>query len=101
MPEDTVPDPTDDGTLRPNEKPLRKSGTCFQPMQIQYHDTQITLPNNVSFDDPFALFRLYYNQYIIESIIKNTNEYIPGPIGPKSQHSRACECPIRTHCSVR
>jgi hypothetical protein len=34
MPEDTVFDSTDKGTLRPNAKPLRKKGDAFTPMQL-------------------------------------------------------------------
>jgi len=34
MPEDTVFDSTDKGTLRPNENPLRKKGDTFKPMQL-------------------------------------------------------------------
>jgi hypothetical protein len=91
MPQDTVPDPTDEGTLRPNERPLRKSGTSFQPMKIEQRDFQITLPNNVSPDDPFALFRLYYNSDIIDSMIKSTNDYQRKPSESKCQYARACD----------
>jgi hypothetical protein len=34
MPEDTVFDYTDKGTLRPNAKSLQKKGDTFQPMQL-------------------------------------------------------------------
>jgi hypothetical protein len=34
MPNDTVFDSTDKGTLRPNEDPLRKQGVAFKPMQL-------------------------------------------------------------------
>jgi hypothetical protein len=34
MLEDTVFDPTNKGTLRPNIKPLRKKGDAFTPIQL-------------------------------------------------------------------
>jgi hypothetical protein len=34
MPEDTVFDLTDKGTLRPNAKPLRKKGDVFKPLNL-------------------------------------------------------------------
>jgi len=34
MPEDTVFDPTNKGTLRPNAKPLRKKGDTYYPIDL-------------------------------------------------------------------
>jgi hypothetical protein len=34
MPEETIFDPTDKGTLRPNAKPLRVKGDAFYPMKL-------------------------------------------------------------------
>jgi hypothetical protein len=36
MPEDTVFDSTDKGTLRPNEDPLQKKGHAFKPMKLPH-----------------------------------------------------------------
>ena len=71
----TVFDPTGDGTLRPNEKPISKRGTCFQPMILEDHDIEISLPEGVSAEDPYTLFELYYSLEIIESIVEATNSY--------------------------
>ena len=62
-------DPTDDGTLRPNEKSLKRLGTYFQPMEVQERDFELNLPEGVSADDSFALFTLYYTPEIINSIM--------------------------------
>jgi hypothetical protein len=51
MPEDTVFDSTDRGTLRPNAKPLRKKGDAFYPMKLCDFGWEITLPEHVSPDD--------------------------------------------------
>jgi hypothetical protein len=40
----TIADPTDDGTLRPNEKPLPKAGTAFRPLKITQKEYKIHLP---------------------------------------------------------
>jgi hypothetical protein len=75
MPEDTVFDSTDKGTLRPNKVPLRKKRDAFKPMKLPYFNWEITLPENVSPDDPITLFTMYYTPEIIELIVKKTNEY--------------------------
>jgi hypothetical protein len=51
MPEETVFNPTNKGTLRPNTKPLRKRGTTFQPD----FGWEIHLPENV----PSTILLLY------------------------------------------
>jgi hypothetical protein len=56
MPEDTIYNPPDKGTLRPNAKPLRKKGDHFKPMQLPEFKWDIILPENVSPDDPITLF---------------------------------------------
>jgi hypothetical protein len=71
----TVFDPTDKGTLRPNEAPIYKVGTCFKPMNIEYRATEITLPNGVSPLRPYELFELYYTPEIIGQIVQATNNY--------------------------
>ena len=79
MLKNTVADPTDEGTLRPNEKPLFKAGTCFNPMKIVEKQPTISLPTGVTADNPFALFRLFYTSDIINSIVQATNNYIRKP----------------------
>ncbi len=75
MPDDTVFDPTDKGTLRPDEEPLESTGDQFVPMKLPHFDWQIHLPEHTSPDDPITLFTMYYTPEIIDMIIKNTNNY--------------------------
>jgi hypothetical protein len=89
MPEDTVFDSTDKGTLRPNTKLLRKKGDTFNPMQLPYWDWKITLPENISPDDPITLFTIYYTPEIINLIVKKTNKYRREPQDDSSPYIRA------------
>jgi nitric oxide reductase large subunit len=75
MPEDIINDPTDGGTKRPNAKPLLKAGRKFTPMILPDFDFEITLPDNVSPDDPITLFTMYYTPEIIDTIVQYTNQY--------------------------
>ena len=75
MPEDTIFNSTDKGTLRPNENPLRKKGDTFKPMQLPDFGWEITLPENTSPNNPITLFTMYYIPEIIDLIVVKTNEY--------------------------
>ena len=75
MPKDTVEDPTDDGTLRPDEKPISKVGSGFQPMHIEDREIEIYLPKGVDPEHPFSLFELYYTTEIIDNIVLSINHY--------------------------
>ena len=79
MPEATIFDSTDKGTLRPNEDPLRKQGSAFKPMQLPPFGWEITLPEDVSPDDPITLFTMYYTPEIIDLIVEKTNTYLRKP----------------------
>jgi len=72
MPEGTVSDPTDPGTLRPNVAPLEK-GDEFIPMECPDFECQITLPPGIRANDPIALFKLYYTLEIIDGIVQCIN----------------------------
>ena len=76
MPKDTVFDPTDKGTLRPNALPLQTKGDAFIPMKLPDFSWEITLPENTSPNDPITLFTMYYTPEIMDMIVKMTNEYI-------------------------
>lgn len=89
MPEDTVFDSTDKGTLRPNAKPLRKKGDAFTPMQLPNWSWEINLPENVSPDDPITLFTMYYTPEIIDLIVKKTNEHRREPQDDSCPRARA------------
>ena len=75
MPEDTVFDPTDKGTLRPNAKPLQSKGDAFYPINLPDFGWEITLLEDVFVDDPITLFTMYYPPKIIDIIVERTNEY--------------------------
>ena len=91
MPEDTVFDSTDKGTLRPNEDPIYKQGDTFKPMQLPNWGQEITLPENASPDDPITLFIIYYTPEIIDLIVTKTNEYRREPQDDSCPRARAKE----------
>jgi hypothetical protein len=107
MPEDTVFDSTDQGTLRPNEDPLGTKGDAFKPMQLPNWDMEIILPENVSPDDPITLFTMYYTPEIIELIVKKTNEYPREPQDNSFPRARAndwyptCSAEIYIYLAIR
>jgi hypothetical protein len=89
MSEGTVPDPTDRGTQRPNAPPLQSKGDKFIPMDCPDFEFEITLPMDVSADDPITLFTLYYNPKIIESIVQHTNNAVRKAQDPTQPRARA------------
>ena len=89
MPEDTVFDSTDKGTLRPNAKPLRKKGDAFKPMELPGFGYEITLPEYTSPDDPITLFTLYYTPEIMDLIVEKTNDYMREPKDDSLPFTRA------------
>jgi hypothetical protein len=89
MPEDTVFDSTDKGTLRPNKDLLGKTGDTFKPMKLPDWDYQITLPKHVSLDDLISLFNIYYTLEIIDLIVQKTNEHLREPEDDSLPYSRA------------
>jgi Transposase IS4 len=91
MPEDTIFDSTDKGTLRPNAKPLRAKGDAFKPMKLPNFAWEITLLENTSPDDPITLFTMYYTLEIISMIVKKTNNYLREPEDDSCLRARANE----------
>ena len=89
MPDATVFDSTDKGTLRPNEDPLHKQGSTFKPMQLPQFGWEITLPEDVSLDDPITLFTMYYTPEIIDLIVEKTNTYLRKPQDNSTPYARA------------
>jgi hypothetical protein len=65
----TEPDPTNQGTQRPNASSLRKKGDKFILFECPDFNFKITFPLNTSSDDLITLFILYYTSEIIESIV--------------------------------
>ena len=91
MPEDTVFDSTDKGTLRPNEDLLRKNRDTFKPMNLLAWDWEITLLENISPDDLITLFSMYYTPEIIDLIVEKTNKYLREPKDDSCLRARANE----------
>ena len=91
MPEDTVFDSTDKGTLRPNAKPISKQGDTFKPIRLPNWGWEITLPENTSPNDPFTLFTIYYTPEIIDLIVEKTNKYQREPQDDSCPRARAKE----------
>ena len=91
MPEDTVFDSTDKGTLRPNKDPLHKQGSTFKPIQLPQFDWEIDLLEDTSPDDPITLFTMYYIPEIIDLIVKKTNEYRREPQDDSCPRTRVKE----------
>jgi hypothetical protein len=89
MPEGTIPDPTDRGTQRPNAPPLQKKGDKFIPLECPDFEFEISLPPDVSPDDPITLFILYYTPEIIESIVQHTNNVVRKPQDSTQPRARA------------
>ena len=89
MPENTIFDSTDKGTLRPKENPISKAGSTFIPMKLPSWGWEINLPEDVSADDPITLFTMYYTPEIIEMIVQNTNNTSREPGDPSLPYSRA------------
>jgi hypothetical protein len=89
MPDDTIFDPTDKGTLRPNEDPLHKKGDAFKPMQLPDFNWEIHLPDDAFPDDPITLFTMYYTTEIIDLIVEKTNNYVRKPEDESCPYARA------------
>jgi hypothetical protein len=69
----TVADPTDPGTLRPNLTPEPTTGSVFNLPDFPDFDHHIELPNNIDNTDAFAIWSLFFNDDILQSIVDNTN----------------------------
>jgi hypothetical protein len=89
MPKGVINDPTDRGTKRPNAKPIITAAHEFFLMYLPDFDFEITLPDDVSPDDPISLFTMYYTSEIVEQIVKYTNNYQREPQDPTPLNSQA------------
>lgn len=85
----TIPDPTDEGTLRPNVPPLRDHGSQFIPLDLPDFKPKITLLTNVSPNNPITLFTLFYSPKIIDLIVQHTNNVVRQPQDPTKPKARA------------
>ena len=91
MPEFTVFDPTDKGTLRPDKEPLESIGEKFVPIKLSHFDWEIHLPEDISPDDPITLFTIYYTPEIMDMIVQNTNNHAREPKDDSRPYARAHE----------
>jgi hypothetical protein len=74
-----INDPTDRETKRLNAKPIITAAHKFFPIHLPDFDFEITLPDDVSPDDPISLFTIYYTSEIVEKIVQYTNDYQQEP----------------------
>ena len=89
MPEDTIFDSTDKGTLYPNTKPLYTKEDTFKPIELPDFGWEIALPENASPDNPITLFTIYYTPEIIDLIVEKTNKYRQDPQDDSCPYARA------------
>lgn len=76
---ETIADPTDPGTLRPDLPPATKIGTKFEPMDHPSFAPKIDLPSYVLPGDAFALWSQFFSREQLQIIVDNTNAYEPCP----------------------
>ena len=88
MPELTVFDSTDKGTLRPDEEPLESTGDKFVPIKLPNFGWEIHLPENTSPDNPITLFTIYYTPEIMNMIVEYTNSYARRPRNKSLAYTR-------------
>jgi hypothetical protein len=89
MLEDTVPNPTDQGTQRPNAPLLQEKEDKFIPLKCPDFKAEITLLMNVSPDNSITLFTLYYTPEIIDQIVRHTNNASQTAQDPTRPYTRA------------
>ena len=70
----------------PRPWPLPK----FKPVQINqpWSHGQSRLPSTIAPDDPYAIFSLFFNEEVIQILVRHTNEYAFLNPGPKSSETR-------------
>ena len=72
----TAGDPTDPrGTKRPNEDPILESTHTFRPVIVAERPSRICLPLTVRPNDAYGIFSLFFNDDVLNVLIKNTNTY--------------------------
>ena len=73
--EAAIADATDDGTLRPNLPPTTVAGSHYSPMKTKKFNSRITLPEGIDRNNPYAIWRLFFNSEMIGLFCTSTNEY--------------------------
>lgn len=69
---ETVPDTTDVGTLRPDEPAIRTEGTEFLPLAHPIREAQVNCP--VDSHNAFDLVQLFFPDEQIQILVDNTNK---------------------------
>ncbi|PQE33719.1 transposase IS4 domain-containing protein [Rutstroemia sp. NJR-2017a WRK4] len=89
LPEGTIADPTDPGTLRPQYPPFTNLGTEFIPMNILIKSTMVHLPRSLIRSDPLEYFLIYYTEEVVQSIVGHTNKHYDDSEKPTTRCARA------------
>ena len=73
----TVGDSTNPkSTKRPNKDPIIVSTHTFKPVVVAEHPSKIYLPLNISPNNAYGIFSLFFINNVLEMLAKNTNRYI-------------------------
>ena len=69
-------DPTDlRGTKRPLKDPVLECTNTFRPVVIINRPCNVNLPLNIQFNNIYSIFSLFFNNKVLNMLIKNTNTY--------------------------
>ena len=72
----TTGDPTDPrGTKRPLEDPVLKYTDIFRPIVVMNYPCNVNLPLNIQFNNTYGIFSLFFNEKVLNILIKNINMY--------------------------
>ena len=63
------------GTKRPNEDPIQVSTHTFKPVIITERPCKVCLPSNIKPNDAYGILSLFFNDTVLDVLIKNTNAY--------------------------
>ena len=55
---------------------MDRGSTIFQPIELPFYSQIISLPEDVSLDNPISLFNMYYTLEIIDQIVQKMNKKI-------------------------
>ena len=69
-------DPTDPrGTKRLNKNLILESLYIYRLIKVVKYPSKICLSANICFNDVYGIFSLFFNDEVLNIIIKNTNMY--------------------------
>lgn len=86
---EVVPDSTDPGTLRPDLPPAIKTGSRFIPMNLPDFPPGVQLPPEVSANDAFKIWQLFFSKEMVDIIVQHTNDHNNRPYHVLKPYSRA------------